>query len=232
MALARREVFTRLVHGVLVLGLMFLALEVHLLRVAVEDVGLGYGGDDRVERLIASLDQPLRTIGRRLGEVSEALDRPALASGAPAVPAVAGEGMTHVLARAQDAPAAPAANVERRLVASQLESQLGSLIAAVQKIDKCPKVTGRSLPVPSSSARGTDRQAINKTLASLRSSPLEKSRFLTMTPKELLARYGKPTSISIEEGGTVYWSYDLTAMDAGSCLYFRLYDGRVIGVGY
>jgi len=232
MALARGEVFIRLVHGALVLGLVFLALEVHQLRVAVEDVGLGYDGDDRVERLIASLDQPLQTIGRRLGRVSEALGRPVMVSGDPAVPAVAG-GMTHAVSRARDVPAARPVDGERRLVSTQLESQLGALVAAVQRIDKRPKVSERSLPPPSSSARGIDRQAVNKTLASLRSSPLEKSRFLTMTPKELLARYGKPTTMYIgQDDGTVSWAYDLSATDAGAWLAFKFYDGRVIAVDY
>ena len=59
------------------------------------------------------------------------------------------------------------------------------------------------------------------------------AKLALMTPKELLAGYGKPTSMSIgNDTGTVSWHYDLSAMHAGAWLCFELYDGRVISVGY
>lgn len=220
--------FTRLVHGVLVLGLVFLVLEVHLLRVAVEDMGLGYGEDDRGERVVTALDQPLRNIGRQLGQVSAALERRVMVAGDPAVPAVEGRSVPTARTRV----AAP----ERTVVATHLESQVSDLAAAIERIDKRPKVTAQSLPASSSGARGIDRQAVLKALASLQSSPLKKSRFLTLTPKELLSRYGKPAWIGIgsgEEAGVVSWHYDLTGrFETGSYVTFRLYDGRVIAVNY
>jgi len=249
MTAAQGGIFTRLMHGIMGLGVLFLVLEVHQLRVAVEDFCWGAGGNDRVERLLASLDPPLRAIGDRLGRVSEALAGPP--DVARAMPG-AGDRTRPAPWTARDTEATPGVTADRELVAarlgsqlasqlaaqldphlesqlaSQLQSQLAALVAAVQRIDERPKVHGHSLPDASSPARGADRHAVLRTLAALRTSPLEQSRFLTLTPRELLERYGKPTSIGIDEMGTVSWNYSLD----DSWLGFTLYDGRVIYLSY
>ncbi|MHC4515052.1 MAG: hypothetical protein ACYTGW_03155 [Planctomycetota bacterium] len=239
MAVARGEVLIQLAHGVLVVGLVFLVVEVHQLRVAVENDRLaGYDGEgeERLDGLaglaglkatVESLDQPLKTIGQRLGRVSAALDRQALPGAARGVPA----GSAPDRAATDAAPAAT--NNDRRLIATGLESRLHSLVtAAKEEIENRSKVTTASLPSRSSGAatmKVMQVVAVKRTLAALQSSQTDRSQFLMMTPQELLARYGKPTSITVREKGQIRWWYE-PVRHGSSWLSFTLYDGRVIQV--
>ena len=227
MAVQRGAVFTQFAHGALVLGLVFLVLEVYQLRVAVENNGVGsYDDVSQTEQLARSLREPLDAIARRLREVGDAMNRPVMVGdGAIGRPTASGDAASAQKLRV----VRPAATPPRQEIPPNLHPQLASLVTAIKNIEKRPKVTRASVPHQSKNTKPMQVGAMLSTLAVLRKSRPARTRFLLMTTKEVLARYGKPVHIGLMEMGQVYWSYETTGSDI---LNFRFYDGRVIDMDW
>ena len=224
MEVARGAVFTQLAHGALVLGLVFLVLEVYQLRVAVENAGVGnYDDGSRTEQLAQSLQEPLGAIARRLGEVSAALDRPVVVRDGGALTSAADNDTSSV----QKQRVVPASTSPRQQISTELHPQLAAMVTAIKNIEKRPRVTRASVPHQSAETRPMQPRAVLGTVALLRKSRSARSQFLLMTTKEVLAHYGKPVHIGLGEMGQVSWYYE---MANSFWLHFRFYDGRVIDV--
>lgn len=225
MTLARGEVFTKVAHAVLVFGLVFLVAEVHYLRVAVKNVGLtSMGSGDEMDRIASFLDRPLGDLTSRLDALAAVLDRPRLVGTVPA----AVEGDSKILTRPADGDDARA-TLDRVPLTVDWNARLESLVATLEKLDASPRIRQASLPALLANTREFQAGAVSNTIAAIRNSPQQQSSFLMMTPKQLLDRYGKPSSISIRDrdGGQVWWRYELPS---GRGLMFILYDGRVMRV--
>ena len=223
MTLAKGEVFTKVAHAVLVFGLVFLVAEVHHLRVAVENVGLtDMGSGDELDWIASSLDRPLGDIASRMDALAAALDRSRRFETVPAA-----EGDSKIVARPAADGDRTRTTVDRVPLTVDWDARLESFVATLEKLDAYPRVRHASFPAPQADTREFQTGAVSNTMAAIRNSPKQKSSFVMMTAKQLLDRYGKPSSISIQERGQVWWRYELPS---GLGLLFILYDGRVMKV--
>ena len=226
MTLAKGEVFTKIAHAVLVLGLVFLVAEVHHLRVAVEDVALtSMGSGDEVDRIASSLDRPLGDLAGRIDALTVTLNRSRRAETVTA--AAAAEGDSKSVTRPAAYGDGTRAAISRVPLTVDWDSRLESIVTTLEKLDASPRVRQASLPVSQAKTREIQTGAVSTTIAAIRNSPEQKSSFLMMTREQVLDRYGKPSSISIQDRGQVWWRYELPI---GTGLLFILYDGRVIQV--
>ena len=226
MTLAKGEVFTKIAHAVLVFGLVFVVAELHHLRVAVENVGLiDMGSGDELDRIASSLDRLRGDLASRADSWAAVLDRSRQVGTGPA----ATERDSKIVTRPAVGRDSTRTTVDRVPLTVDWDARLESIVTTLEKLDASPRVRSASLPPPQASTQELQSGAVLNTIAAIPNAPKQKSGFLMMTPKQLLDRYGKPSSITFgekDERGQARWWYKVT----GNYLCFVLYDGRVMSV--
>ena len=190
-----------ILQSVLTLGMLVLVFELHMLRTTVDDHEVSAAIADG-GGFAAQLESVLRRLLTRFEQM------PAPAQVAP-----------------RDANST--ANSQRTLVAGGLEDRLTEITQAIQRLaasngrGTAPAFMGHSAPM-------NPRSVVSTHVELKQDEDVAKRDFLLLSTADLLARFGKPTDLSVTPSGSIRWIYEVEQGEESKTIAFTLHNGYVV----